>query len=134
MFYTLNEQLNSLGSKGYIYIEALAEPLAREAIQGLRGFFVSSFQKVPINQMTSLMSVKIEKKPLKMGQFVRVRRGPLKGDLAKVIMLLEGASRAIIQAVPRPDYTKEKKAVGAGIATRPPAVLFNPVIIIHPTF
>ena len=46
-------------SKGYIYIEALAEPLAKEAVQGLRGFFPLSFKKVPVNQMTSLLSVQV---------------------------------------------------------------------------
>ena len=84
-------------SKGYIYLEALAEPLAREAIQGhtlfpsfspltysflgLRGFYLGSFNKVPIPQMTSLMSVTVEKRPLVVGQFVRIRRGPLKVSL-----------------------------------------------------
>ena len=46
-------------SKGYVYIEALAEPLAREALHGLRGFYFSTFKKVPVNQMTSLLSVKV---------------------------------------------------------------------------
>ena len=109
------------GAKGYIYVEALAEPLAREALNGLRGIFWSSkdgtpaFAKVPINQMTALLNVKVHKRPLKEGQFVRIKRGPLKGDLAKVVLVYEGSSKAVIQAVPRPDYTREKQTkLGAG--------------------
>jgi ribosomal protein L24 len=30
---------------------------------------------------------------------VRVKRGPLKGDLAKVLHLLEGSSKAIVQVL-----------------------------------
>ena len=108
------------GAKGYIYVEALAEPLAKEALSGLRGIFWSSkddvpaFSKVPINQMTSLLNVKVTKRPLKNNQFVRIKRGPLKGDLAKVVYVYEGSSKAVIQAVPRPDYTKEKSTKLAG--------------------
>lgn len=113
-------------SKGYIYLEALAEPLAREAIQGLRGIFFSKFFKVPVREMTSLLSVKVQKRPLKEGQYVRLRRGEMKGDLAKILRLLEGGSKAVIQVVPRPDYDKEKKAVGSGVTARAVPSLFNP--------
>ena len=65
----------------------------------------------------------VKKKPLKSGQFVRIRRGPLKGDLAKILLLHEGDNKAIIQAVPRPDYIKEKKTQGSNV--RPPQALFS---------
>jgi len=113
-------------SKGYIYLEAVAEPHAREAIQGLRGLFFSKFNMIPTKEMTALLSVKVQKKPLKEGQCVRLRRGDLKGDLAKILRLLEGGSKAIIQAVPRPDYSKEKKSIGSGVAARIAPTLFNP--------
>ena len=35
------------GSKGLLYIEALAEPYAREAILGLRGIYGSLLSRVP---------------------------------------------------------------------------------------
>jgi transcription elongation factor SPT5 len=41
-------------------------------------------------------------------------------------MLIDGSSKAIIQAVPRPDYAKEKSLPGSGVAVRPPQMLFNP--------
>ena len=46
-------------NKEYVYIEALAEPLAKEAIKGLRGLYLSTFKRVPVNQMTSLLSVQV---------------------------------------------------------------------------
>ena len=63
----------------------------------------------------------MQRKPLKIGQFVRIKRGPLKGDLAKILLLHEGDNRAVIQAVPRPDYLKESKAT----TVRPPQALFS---------
>ena len=58
-----------------------------------------------------------------MGQFVRIRRGLLKGDLAKILLIYEGGNKAIIQAVPRPDYLKEGKFRSNNV--RPPQVLFS---------
>lgn len=94
-------------SKGYIYIEAIAEPFAKEVISGLRMILQYTFTKVPVDQMTSLLSVTTRKQPMKKGQLVRFKRGPLKGDLAIVIDLLEGGEKAFVQAVPRPDYSEK---------------------------
>ena len=124
-------------SKGYIYIEAIQEPYARDAIQGLRGFNHGSFKKVPIQNMTALLSISVMKKPLKEGQLVRVKRGNLKGDLVKIVRVVDGGSKALIQAVPRLDFNsklkkdtssggKGKGNVNDGIKiARPPQKLFD---------
>jgi len=91
--------------KGFIYIEALSEAFAKEIIQGIRLIYGSSFSQVPIGEMTAVLTTTVQKKPLVIGQWVRLKRGPLKGDLAVVKALSEGGSKAFIQAVPRPDYT-----------------------------
>lgn len=93
------------GSKGFIYVEALNEMFAKETINGLRMMYANSFAQIPVSEMTSVLSVTVKKKPLTLNQFVRIKRGPLKGDLAVVVDLFDGGQRAFIKAVPRPDYT-----------------------------
>ena len=113
--------------RGYIYIEALAEPYARDSIVGLRGLFQSSFERIPVQEMTSLLNATVTKKPLKLHQWVRIKRGPLKGDLARIIHLLEGGSRVIFQAVPRPDFTKRESVADKALAgkAKPPKRMFD---------
>ncbi|KAJ1419809.1 hypothetical protein B484DRAFT_400062, partial [Ochromonadaceae sp. CCMP2298] len=54
--------------------------------------------------MTQLLVCPVRRRPLKDGQWVRFKRGLLKGDLGRVVGVLEGGTRALVQAVPRPDY------------------------------
>jgi len=118
-------------SKGMIYIEALAEPFAKEALAGLYGFYMKSFARIPVEEMTSVFNVSFKKKPLVTGQWVRLRRGALKGDLAQVVTLFDGGSRVIIKAVPRPDYKgsynkSTDKTVSTSKGIRPSQRLFDP--------
>lgn len=115
-------------SKGYVYIEALAEPYAREAIQGLRGLYQSSFQRIAVREMTTLLTVTVTKKPLKIGQWVRLKRSVLKGDLARVVDVLEGGAKVLIQAVPRPDFDKKgekEKSSSSGSKAKPAQRMFD---------
>ena len=113
-------------TKGYIYIEALAEPYAKEIIQKLNGIFFNKFAKVSVPEMQTLLNVQISKKPLRVGQFVRMKRGVLKGDLVQICELFEGGTKAMIKAVPRPDYTKKSDSNAASAkSARPPQRLFN---------
>jgi transcription elongation factor SPT5 len=121
------------GVKGLIYVEALSEAFAKEVIVGLRMIYGSSFSQVPVAEMTSVLNAKVVKKPIKDGQWVRIKRGPLKGDLARVVGLFEGGSKAFVQAVPRPDYTAsataeregKQKANAGGMKVRPQQRLFD---------
>ena len=99
---------------GYLYIEAMNEPFAREAISGLHGIYFSTLKQVPIPEMSMLLTLTVTKKPIKEGQWSRLRRGPNKGDLARVLRLLEGGTRALIQVVPRPDYDPAPRGRGKG--------------------
>ena len=113
-------------TKGYIYIEALAEPYAKEIIQKLNGIFFNKFAKVSVPEMQTLLNVQVTKRPLKVGQFVRIKRGVLKGDLVQICELFEGGTKAMIKAVPRPDYTKKSDSnTASGKSARPPQRLFN---------
>ena len=85
---TLKSAFHS-NAKGYIYIEAFSEVCAKKAVGGLRGLYQTSFTKVSIPEMTAVISVQAKSKPLQEGQWVRLRRGPLKGDLAKIVELMD---------------------------------------------
>jgi hypothetical protein len=50
-------------SKGRIYIESFSEPAVREAMQGIRGLLINNLRLVPINDMTTVMTVMPKKKP-----------------------------------------------------------------------
>jgi AAA ATPase containing von Willebrand factor type A (vWA) domain len=50
-------------SKGRIYIESFSEPAVREALQGVRGVLAYKLRLVPINDMTTVMTVKPKNKP-----------------------------------------------------------------------
>jgi hypothetical protein len=42
---------------GFIYVEAVNETFAKEALQGLRQIYLSSFSQLPITEMTSVLTV-----------------------------------------------------------------------------
>ena len=113
-------------AKATIYIEALAEPFAKEAIAGIRGLYSSSFIKVPVGEMTSVLNITVVKQPLKVGQWARMRRGPLTKDLVQIQAVMDGDTRAIVKAVPRPDYTLTFGNKGkASNGSRPPQRLLD---------
>eukprot|EP01038_Epipyxis_sp_PR26KG_P011691 gene11691-15654_t len=120
------------GAKGVIYIEAINEAFAKESMTGLRGLYFGTCSQVYIQEMTSVLSVSITKKPLEVGQWVRVRKGGYKGDLARVVNVFDGGEKAMIELVPRVDYnnvTGEKRGSKIpGIPLnkiRPPQRLFD---------
>lgn len=125
-------------AKGYIFIEALSDSLVKEIIMGLKGLYMGKIRQLAVDQMTSALRVKVLKKPLTVHQFVRIKRGPLKGDLVRIVSLKEGDTKAEIQAVPRIYYDEStandedgKKGskgmkLNAGQKVRPPAALFDP--------
>ena len=62
-----------------------------------------------LKSVTNLLNIPIRMQPVKVGQWVRVKRaGVHKGDLAKVLRLLEGSTKALLQMVPRPDYKGDR--------------------------
>lgn len=81
-------------SKGFIYVEAEREPHAKDALNGLRDIMQYSMKLVPIHEMTSVLHVQKQRKPLTVGAWSRMKRAGLhKGDLCKVIELLDNGAR-----------------------------------------
>lgn len=115
---------SSLG--GTVYVEAVNETFAKDGIQGIRSLYQNSFVQIPVQEMTSTLSVHVKKKPLKAGDWVRLKRGVLKGDLARILGIFEGGAKAFIQAVPRPDYSvTQKKKPRKVDGVRPQARMFE---------
>ena len=111
--------------RGYIYIEALSETVARTFLAGIRKVQSYSLVLVPQSEMASLFRVAIEEasekfKQLQPGEFVRIKRHPVyKGDLARVI---ECYDRDVeVALVPRMDWWGENKSS----SNRPPRNLFD---------
>jgi transcription elongation factor SPT5 len=84
-------------SKGFIYVEAEREPHAKEAVNGLRDIFQYSLKLVPVHEMTSVLNVKKKRKPVVPGTWARFKRAGLyKGDLCKVLEILDNGSRVSV--------------------------------------
>jgi len=90
-------------SKGRIYIESYSEPAVVEAIAGVRGLLQYTMRLIPIQDMTTVMTVVPKKKPVKKNEWVRMTRGHYKGDLALVVAVRESGLKCIVQCVPRLD-------------------------------
>lgn len=90
---------------GHLYIEARAENHVRDAISGLIGIYGATAPKlVPIEEMPDLLKSRKKETPLTVGGWVRIKRGPYKGDLAQVDDVPEGSTDSVtLKVVPRID-------------------------------
>ncbi|DBA02343.1 TPA: hypothetical protein N0F65_007162 [Lagenidium giganteum] len=120
-------------SKGFIYVEAEREPHTKDALNGLRDVMQYSMKLVPIHEMPSVLNIQKKRKPLAVGAWARIKRaGVFKGDLCKVLEILDNGARAVVKLIPRLDpvvlsggeQPKYKKG------QRPAAKLFN-VNMVH---
>jgi len=116
-------------TKGRVYVESYSEPAVLEAIQGVRQLLQYTMRLVPISDMTTVLTVIPQKKPVKVNDWVRICRGHFKGDLALVKAVKDGGLRAVIQCVPRIDLTlSDLSAEQAKIrrkTIRPPQKFFS---------
>lgn len=74
------------GLKGYIYVEAFKQTHVKQAIEGIGNLRLGQYQQhmVPIKEMTDVLRVVKETAHLKEKQWVRLKRGIFKDDLAQV--------------------------------------------------
>jgi transcription elongation factor SPT5 len=61
-------------SKGRIYIESFSEPAVVEAITGVRGLLQYTMRLIPIQDMTTVMTVVPKKKPGERGKSKHVEK------------------------------------------------------------
>ena len=81
------------GTKGFVYVESLHESSAREAIKGMRLMIPWSLKWVPVNEMTAVLNIVAQKKPIAEKQWVRIKRGLYKGDLGRVELVMDSGAK-----------------------------------------
>lgn len=72
--------------KGFIYIEAFKQTHVKQAIEGVSALARAQFEQklVPVDEMTDVLRVVKETSQLKPKQWVRIKGGRYKNDLARV--------------------------------------------------
>ncbi len=117
-------------SKGRIYVEAYEEPAVIEAMEGIRNLMHYTRTKIPISDMTTVMTVRPSKRPVKKNDWVRMTRSHYKGDLALVRAVRDSGLKCIVQCVPRLDLTLSEltpeEARVRRRTVRPAQKFFNP--------
>ncbi|KAL3318540.1 Transcription elongation factor SPT5 [Cichlidogyrus casuarinus] len=118
------------GLKGLIYVEAFSPNHVRDAIDGINALSLAKFKQVlvPNNEMTDVLKVVKEFGKLKPGQWVRVKSGLYRDDLALVDHVEDAQTMVALKLVPRIDYERYKpdyKQSDERRFKRPPAQLLD---------
>ena len=96
------------GTKGYIYMEAKNDDAIMKLCKGLNlvtPYYKNGLKLVEIRQRTNVLLVSQRSRPVKKGEFVRLKRPvAYKGDLAEVMEIMPDGSRCILRYIPRIDY------------------------------
>ncbi|EFA05446.1 transcription elongation factor SPT5 [Tribolium castaneum] len=129
------------GVKGYIYIEAYKQPHVKAAIENVGNLRMGIWkqQMVPIKEMTDVLRVVKEQTGLKSKQWVRLKRGLYKDDIAQVDYFDMAQNQVHLKLLPRIDYTRlrgalrttqsESEAEKRKKKRRPPSKPFDPEAI-----
>lgn len=101
---------------GYVYIEARKLEAVSDAIQGLSNVFGSSNKVlVPVEEYPDLLrpgkSTDVAPEP---GNYVRVRQGKYKGDLAQIEYVEDNGLDVLLKIVPRIDYGTQTEQTVTG--------------------
>lgn len=123
------------GIKGYVYIEAFKQTHLKQAINGIGNLKLGQWkqQMVPVAEMTDVLRVTKEQAQVKFGQWVRLKRGLYKDDIAQVDYVDQAQGQAHLKIIPRIDYKRKRGALRSSEQdaakrkkfARPPAKLFD---------
>eukprot|EP01119_Soliformovum_irregulare_P001937 TRINITY_DN1184_c0_g1_i1.p1 TRINITY_DN1184_c0_g1~~TRINITY_DN1184_c0_g1_i1.p1 ORF type:complete len:997 (-),score=365.73 TRINITY_DN1184_c0_g1_i1:156-3146(-) len=89
--------------KGYVYIEADKEVHVKNAIKNMRLFQSFEIKLVPMKEMPEILTVTRKNANLKRGDWVRVKRGLYRGDIAQVNEYYEAKGEVELRIIPRID-------------------------------
>ena len=105
--------------KGYIYVEAFKQTHVKAAIDGISNLRMGSWsqQMVPIKEMTDVLRVVKEAAGLKVKQWVRIKRGVFKDDLAQVDYVDVASNQVVCLSVQYLTLTNHVCLLGAAEAT-----------------
>lgn len=126
---------------GMIFVEAFRAQHVQDALQGISNVYLAQnaaqrqgtgpnpIQLVERNDMEALLRMKKKQTDVKVGMWVRIKRGTYANDLAKIKDLLHDGQTVAVDLVPRIDFNTDKiTAAGASRGkkgARPPQRLFN---------
>lgn len=98
----------SYGINGYIYIEAFKQQNVKHAIQNISSLRMGQWDQkmVPITEMTDVLKVFKRKPILSARQFVRLRTGLYRDDIAQIVNIDEAENSVYLKLLPRIDYMK----------------------------
>lgn len=121
------------GIKGFIYVEAYKKSQVERSIAGIRSLSWKEPKLIPINEMVDTLTIKKSKTILMKYQWVRVKRGLYKNDIAQVSDRGSTENSFLLKLVPRIDYTQPRGALKSPKAVpvkrkakkRPPQQLFD---------
>lgn len=101
------------GVKGYIYIESYKQTHVKAAIENVGNLRMGVWkqQMVPIKEMTDVLRVVKEQTGLKSKQWVRLKRGLYKDDIAQVDYFDMAQNQVHLKLLPRIDYTRLRGAL-----------------------
>ena len=99
--------------KGYVYIEAFKQTHVKQAIEGITNLRLGQYQQrmVPFKEMTDVLRVVKEQIGLKSKQWVRLKRGLYKDDLAQVDFVDMAQNQVHLKLIPRIDYGRPRGAL-----------------------
>ncbi|KAL4704654.1 hypothetical protein ACJJTC_013438 [Scirpophaga incertulas] len=101
------------GVKGYIYIEAYKQTHVKAIIDNVGTLRMGIWKQdmVPIKEMTDVLRVVKEQSGLKPKQWVRLKRGLYKDDIAQVDYVDLAQNQVHLKLLPRIDYTRLRGAL-----------------------
>lgn len=129
------------GGKGFVYIEAYKQTHVKAVIDNVGTLRAGVWKQemVPIKEMTDVLRVVKEQAGLKPKQWVRLKRGIYRDDIAQVDYVDLAQNQVHLKLLPRIDYTRlrgalrtvqsENEAAKRKKKRRPPAKPFDPEAI-----
>lgn len=101
------------GVKGYIYLESYKQTHVKTAIDNVGNLRMGKWKQemVPIKEMTDVLKVVKEQVGLKVKQWVRLKRGLYKDDIAQVDYVDLAQNQVHLKLLPRIDYTRLRGAL-----------------------
>lgn len=101
------------GIRGYIYIEAYKQAHLKHAIEDIGSLKMGAYRQhmIPIKEMTDVLRVQKDAANIKPKQWVRLKRGIYKDDLAQVDFVDSAQGSVHLKLLPRIDYTRMRGAL-----------------------
>lgn len=91
----------------------------------MNNVYATKLQLVPVNEMVDCLRPRKAKLDIKLGMWVRVKRGNYGGDLGQIVEIPESGESVVVKLIPRLDYSKDTSSKRKKGSIRPPQKLFS---------